>query len=160
MAAAYRKALTTTGDTLCRIVACSPDHREPGSHDSQEHRHRSFRRRADVERKIGAVLVVDGETLVGIFTERDALNRVIAANLNPDTTRLSEVMTADPQSIAPDAPFRNALHLMYENGFAMCRSPRDGRPLGMVSARDALGLDLLEFESDLELRENISEILG
>ncbi|MBX3687601.1 MAG: CBS domain-containing protein [Rhodocyclaceae bacterium] len=112
------------------------------------------------ERKIGAVLVVDGETLVGIFTERDALNRVIAANLNPDTTRLSEVMTADPQSIAPDAPFRNALHLMYENGFRHVPVTKDGRPLGMVSARDALGLDLLEFESDLELRENISEILG
>ena len=69
-------------------------------------------------------------------------------------------MTADPQSIAPDAPFRNALHLMYENGFRHVPVTKDGRPLGMVSARDALGLDLLEFESDLELRENISEILG
>jgi len=112
------------------------------------------------ERKIGAILVVDGDKLVGIFTERDALNRVIAANRNPDSTRLSEVMTADPQSIAPDAPFRNALHLMYENGYRHVPVTEDGRPLGMVSARDALGPDMLEFESDLQLRESITEILG
>ena len=112
------------------------------------------------ERKIGAILVVEGAELVGIFTERDALNRVIAANLNPDTTRLSEVMTANPQSIAPDAPFRNALHLMYENGYRHVPVTKNGRPLGMVSARDALGPDMLEFESDLQLRENITEILG
>lgn len=112
------------------------------------------------ERKIGAILVVEGDKLVGIFTERDALNRVIAANLNPDSTRLSEVMTANPQSIAPDAPFRNALHLMYENGYRHVPVTENGRPLGMVSARDALGPDMLEFESDLQLRENITEILG
>ena len=112
------------------------------------------------ERRIGAILVVDGEQLVGIFTERDALNRVIAANRDPATTRLSEVMTADPQSITPDAPFRNALHLMYENGYRHVPVTDNGRPLGMVSARDALGPDMLEFESDLELRENITEILG
>ncbi|MBX3680809.1 CBS domain-containing protein [Cognatazoarcus halotolerans] len=112
------------------------------------------------ERRIGAILVVDGEKLVGIFTERDALNRVIAANRDPDSTRLSEVMTADPQSIAPDAPFRNALHLMYENGYRHVPVTDNGRPLGMVSARDALGPDMLEFESDLKLRENITEILG
>lgn len=112
------------------------------------------------ERRIGALLVVEGEQLVGIFTERDALNRVIAEGHDPDTTRLSEVMTANPQSIAPGTPFRNALHLMYENGYRHVPVVQDGKPLGMVSARDALGLDMLEFERDLQVRENITEILG
>lgn len=112
------------------------------------------------ERKIGAIMVVDGDKLVGIFTERDALNRVIAANLDPSTTRLSEVMTADPQSIGPDTPFRNALHMMYENGYRHVPVVENGRPVGIVSARDALGLEIMEFESDLKMRENITEILG
>jgi len=112
------------------------------------------------ERSIGALLVVEGERLVGIFTERDALYRVIAKGIDPAQTRLSEVMTADPQAIEADKSFRNALHLMYENGYRHVPVVSDGRPIGMVSARDALGLDLVEFESDLKMRDNISEILG
>lgn len=112
------------------------------------------------ERGVGALLIVEGERLVGIFTERDALNRVLAGGKDPDSTRLSEVMTSDPQSIAPDKPFRNALHMMYENGFRHVPVVTDGKPVGMVSARDALGLEMIEFESDIQLRENITEILG
>ena len=112
------------------------------------------------ERNIGALLVVEGERLVGIFTERDALNRVLAQNLDADKTRLAEVMTADPQSITPQTPFRNALHLMFENGYRHVPVVQDGRPLGMVSARDALGMEMVEFESDLKMRESITEILG
>lgn len=112
------------------------------------------------ERAIGAIMVVEGDALVGIFTERDALNRVIAGGRDADSTRLSEVMTASPQAIAPETPFRNALHMMYENGYRHLPVVEGRRPVGMVSARDALGLDLLEFESDLKMRENITEILG
>ena len=46
--------------------------------------------------KIGALIVMDGERLVGIFTERDALNKVLAAGLDPVNTKVSEVMTKDP----------------------------------------------------------------
>lgn len=112
------------------------------------------------ERGIGAILVVEGQQLVGIFTERDALNRVIAEGLDPASTRLSEVMTASPQSVSPTTPFRNALHLMYENNYRHVPVVVDGKPLGMVSARDALGMEMIEFESDLQMRENITEILG
>ncbi|MCB1930543.1 MAG: CBS domain-containing protein [Rhodocyclaceae bacterium] len=112
------------------------------------------------DRSIGALLVVDGDQLVGIFTERDALYRVIAAGADPSKTKISEVMTPNPQTIEADKPFRNALHLMYENGYRHVPVVDGGRPIGVVSARDALGADLVEFESDLEVRENISEILG
>lgn len=112
------------------------------------------------ERKVGAILVMHDGALVGIFTERDALNRVIAEGLDPTITPLAEVMTRDPVTIASEKPFRSALHLMYENGYRHLPVVDDGQPIGVVSARDALGMDLVEFERDLGQREDISEILG
>lgn len=111
-------------------------------------------------RRIGAILVLDKGRLAGIFTERDALFRVIAEGRSPETTRLSEVMTVNPRTIAPDRPFGHALHLMYEGEFRHVPVVEDGRPLGMVSARDALGPDLKQFISELDKRTHIGEILG
>ena len=112
------------------------------------------------EHHVGALLVVDGERLAGIFTERDALFRVVAEKRDPDTTRLAEVMTQDPSTITPDRPFGHALHLMYEGEFRHVPVVENGRPLGMVSARDALEPDLRQFVADLETRGHIGEILG
>jgi CBS domain-containing protein len=111
------------------------------------------------EKRVGAILVVDNGRLAGIFTERDAVFRVIAEGRSPDTTRLAEVMTANPRTMAPDRPFGHALHLMYEGGFRHVPVVDDGRPIGMVSARDALGPDLQQFISDLDQRGHIAEIL-
>jgi CBS domain-containing protein len=111
--------------------------------------------------QVGAVMVVNAHgRLSGIFTERDALFRVLAAGRDPATTRLSEVMTKKPQSIPPDKPVGHALHMMYENGFRHVPVVENGRPVGMVSARDALGPELEEFESEVKRRQQIGEILG
>jgi CBS domain-containing protein len=111
--------------------------------------------------EVSAVMVVDAHgRLSGIFTERDALFRVLATGRDPATTRLSEVMTKKPQSIHPDKPVGHALHMMYENGFRHVPVVENGRPVGMVSAHDALGPELQEFESDVKRREQIGEILG
>lgn len=112
------------------------------------------------ENRIGAVLVTEGARLAGIFTERDALFRVIAEGRDPGTTLVSEVMTRDPLVIAPGKPFVHALHMMYEGGFRHVPVVDNGRLLGMVSARDALGPDLKEFMADLDGRNHIGEILG
>ena len=112
------------------------------------------------QQHIGALLVIEGRRLVGIFTERDALFRVIAQHRDPATTTLAEVMTADPITIAPDKPFGHALHLMYEGGFRHVPVVvRDGTPVGMVSARDLLGPELQQFAREVGAREHISEIL-
>jgi len=111
-------------------------------------------------RRIGAILVLDNGRLAGIFTERDALFRVIAEGRSPEATRLGEVMTVNPRTIAPDRPFGHALHLMYEGEFRHVPVVENGRPLGMVSARDALGPDLKQFISELDKRNHIGEILG
>ena len=110
--------------------------------------------------KIGAILVVDDQgRLAGLFTERDVLNRVVAQGLDPDSTQLSTVMTAELQTASPDKPLAHALHMMFEGGFRHVPVVEDGRPVGMVSARNALGLEIQQFEKELADRDHIAEIL-
>jgi len=109
------------------------------------------------QHNVGALLVVDGSRLIGIFTERDALMRVLAASVDPLTTRLAEVMTPQPQTIHPDEPFVKALRMMHEGKYRHLPVVEYGRPLGMVSVRDALSEDLHELRMDLDQREEMRE---
>ena len=110
--------------------------------------------------KVGAIVVVDGGgRLSGLFTERDMLNRVVARGLDPDSTPLSAVMTAQLQTATPDKPLAHALHMMFEGGFRHVPVVDDGKPVGMVSARNALGLEIHQFEQELVERDHIAEIL-
>lgn len=111
------------------------------------------------EKKVGAILIVEADAIIGIFTERDLLNRVVANRLDPDTTPLTQVMTRDPMTIHPDKPFAHALHMMYEGCFRHLPVAENGRPVGMVSVRDALGPELVEFESDLVRRDELTELM-
>ncbi len=111
------------------------------------------------QHKTGALMVCDKGRLVGVFTERDALFRVTAEKRNPDTTVLADVMTPDPQTIGPDKPLGHALHMMYEGGFRNVPVVEKGRPIGLVSAHNALGPELKEFVAEMDERENIAEIL-
>lgn len=112
--------------------------------------------------KVAALLVVDQRDgkLIGICTERDLTFKVLAEDLDINSTLVGSVMTADPQSIGPDKPFGHALHMMFEGGFRhMPVIDSDGRPLGVISSRDALGLEVTHFGSELEQRETLTEIL-
>lgn len=109
-----------------------------------------------------ATLVVDPEDgrLIGICTERDLAFKVLAEGLDPLTTPVGTVMTEDPQTIGPEMRFGHALHLMYEGGFRhMPVVDPLGRPIGVISSRDALGLEILHFRQELEQREVLTEIL-
>ena len=105
--------------------------------------------------KVSAVLVLENERLIGIFTERDAVSRVIAKDRDVQTTRLAEVMTASPKTIAPDKTFGYALLLMHENGFRHVPVVANDHVVGMVSARNALDPDLEEFVAESHRREEI-----
>jgi CBS domain-containing protein len=112
-------------------------------------------------RNFSAILVVDTKgKLAGIFTERDALFRVIAERRDPKTTRVGDVMTANVRTITPDRPFALALLTMHEGGFRHLPVVYDGVPVGMVTARDALGLEWREFEIELARREHLGESIG
>lgn len=112
------------------------------------------------KKKVSAVLVVDDNRLVGIFTERDAVFRVIARSRDTHTTALSEVMTKDPKTVAPDESFGYALLLMHENGFRHAPVVENGAPIGIVSARNALDPELEEFESEAQRRKQIRRQAG
>jgi CBS domain-containing protein len=107
------------------------------------------------EARVGAVLVVREGRLVGIFTERDAVYRVMAANRDPHATRLEEVMTREPKTVAPEDSFGQALLLMHEHGFRHAPVIEAGRLVGVVSARSALDPDLEEFAAEAKRREHI-----
>ena len=108
---------------------------------------------------VGALMVVEGGRLAGIFTERDALFRVLAEGRDPARTCVAEVMTTQPQTIGPDKAVGNALFMMYDGGFRHVPVVERGKPLGMISARDALGPELHEFDSELMHREYIGEVM-
>ena len=94
------------------------------------------------EQRVGAVLVMDGEGLEGIFTERDALNHVLAEGLDADATLVAEVMTANPVTLAPGAAAIDALRLMSDVGFRHIPIVEEGRVFGVISIRDFLGAEL------------------
>ena len=102
--------------------------------------------------KVGALMVVECKSLVGIFTERDALFAVIAQGLNPETTRLADVMTTSPQTVGPEKSFGYALLVMQEKGFRHLPVVEEGKLIGIVSVRNALDPDLEEFIHESQRR--------
>lgn len=112
------------------------------------------------QRNVGAMMVVEGDRLAGVFTERDALFRVLAAGLDVSTTPLSMVMTKNPKTITPDRSFVQALGVMHEGRFRHLPVIEDGRPVGMISVRDAFGPELEAFIYELLRQEQVSQILA
>ena len=108
---------------------------------------------------IGALMVVDGGHLVGIFTERDAVFRVLAEGLDPAKTALADVMTSKPKTITSDRAMDQALLMMHDGGFRHVPVVDAGKPLGMISARDALDPELREVETEILERDHFAEVL-
>jgi CBS domain-containing protein len=86
--------------------------------------------------KIGALIVLDGERLIGIFTERDALNKVLAGGLDPAKTKVSEVMTKDPYCIGPTSTVSDAMELITKGRFRHLPMVDNGKVLAVVSSGD------------------------
>jgi CBS domain-containing protein len=108
---------------------------------------------------IGALMVVDEGRLVGIFTERDAVFRVLAEGLDPAKTALADVMTSKPKTITADRAIDQALLMMHDGGFRHVPVVDAGKPLGMISARDALDPELREVETEILERDHFAEVL-
>ena len=105
-------------------------------------------------KNVGAVMVVEGERLVGIFTERDLVFRVVAQGLDVRTTCLEKVMTPSPEVVAPDKPYGFALSIMHEKGFRHLPVVEGGRIVGIVSSRNAMDPELEDFVSEARRREH------
>ena len=86
--------------------------------------------------KVGAVIVLEGERLVGIFTERDALNKVLAVGMDPGSTNVSAVMTRDPYCFPPTTTVGDAMEVVTKRRFRHLPVVDNGRVLAVVSNRD------------------------
>jgi CBS domain-containing protein len=106
----------------------------------------------------GSILVVEGEEhLLGIFTERDLLVRVVAAGLDPAETELCEVMTRDVETIGAEEPVREAVRRMDEGGFRHLPVAYGGRVVGVLSLRDIPVLELGRMAEELDRRHRLAE---
>ena len=91
-----------------------------------------------MEHSIGALPVMRDGKLVGIFSERDLMNRVVAVGRNPGMTQISEVMTANPRTVDADESLEDCLFLMKEFNFRHLLIASGGDLKGLVSLRDIL----------------------
>lgn len=106
-------------------------------------------------RRVGAVLVADRRHhLCGIFTGRDAV-RALADGRNAATATLAETMTPDPRTVSPEQNAIAALRAMRDGGFRHLPVVADGKILGIVSRGDFQGLELDQFEDEVNLWERI-----
>ena len=93
-----------------------------------------------VEREVGAVLVLDGERLAGILTERDVL-RAVARGIRDDAV-VGDWMTSDPETIEPDQTAEHAATLMVHGGFRHLPVVEGGTVVGILSIRDLMRIAL------------------
>ena len=107
--------------------------------------------RAMVERNIGAVPVIHGGQLVGIFSERDLMRRVVAEGRDPRSTCMAEVMTEDPLAVGTGEDLETCMALMRRHGFRHLPVCHDGHLVGIVSLRDILLHDLNEKDDEMRM---------
>lgn len=106
--------------------------------------------------RVGAVLVTDpAGRLLGIFTGRDAVGRVVAEARDPRTTMLRDVMTSSPECLGPHCTAIEALRLMRDSGFRHIPVVHGERLLGVVSRGDFQGLEHARLDDESTLWERL-----
>lgn len=110
--------------------------------------------------RVGAVLVVEANSLWGLFSERDLLTRVVRENRDPRTTDVGDVATRNPVTIDINAPVKQVLELFRQKKFRHLPVLRDGQPVGILSTRDFLEylVDGLErYIDELKYKHDLAE---
>jgi CBS domain-containing protein len=105
--------------------------------------------RTMVEHNIGAVPVVRDGKLVGIFSERDLMKRIVAEGRDPAKTLVGEVMTPDPLVVAPKETVEHCMVVMKQHSFRHLPICDAGKMVGIVSLRDIMLHDLEEKDDEI-----------
>ena len=110
--------------------------------------------------KVGSAVVVDDDEIVGVITDRDILDKVVAKGRDPKTVRVHEVMTRNPITIEDDYDISDAIDKMMEKGIRRLLVTRLGKPVGFVTAADLLAaLNSMNSEEEEETVEE-TEVYG
>ena len=104
-------------------------------------------------KRISAILVVENDQLTGIVTERDLAKKVLAGGLDADATKLSEIMTSNPDTLSPEDSPVNALELMSMRGYRHLPVVKGEDLVGMVSIRDLYTFVKNQLEEDIRQRD-------
>ena len=102
------------------------------------------------ERRIGALVVTTGERVVGIFTERDMLNRIVAAGKPPETTAVGDVMTAPMACARRDTKLAECRSVMTYKRIRHLPVVEDGKLYGMISSGDILANEVEEQQATIQ----------
>lgn len=97
---------------------------------------------------IGAVVVTEGRSPIGIFTERDLLNRVVAEGLNPAKTPLSSVMTPKPATVESSEPLDRVFSTLADRRFRNLPITEQGQVVGLVSLTDIASVLKMVYQED------------
>lgn len=110
------------------------------------------------EMKVGSILVMEGEKLVGIFTERDVLLKVVGKGLDLFITPVSQVMTIDPITVSPHMTVSQAMYLVTEKRFRHLPVVEEGNVLGLISSGDLTRW--IVSQQEIEIRDLQKYITG
>ena len=102
------------------------------------------------EKGIGSVVVTDEGDVVGIFTERDMVRRVVADQRDPFTAKLRDVMSSPVVSCSPDTPLNDCAVILTEKGIRRLPVSDDGRLVGLVTSRDILAYEVANHTATIE----------
>ena len=103
---------------------------------------------------IGAAIVMTGDRLAGIFSERDYTRKVILKGRSSDTTRVEEIMTANVVVVSPRTRTRECMALMTEKNIRHLPVVDEGRIIGMVSIRDIVSDIIADQDFTIEQLEH------
>ena len=106
--------------------------------------------RAMTEHNVGIVVVLDGDTLTGVFSERDVVRRVVARGLDPACTPVGDVMTTDLVVGDADEDYRSAMRKMDQANIRHLPVVSAGRLLSMLSIRDLMRVEMRDQGEELE----------
>ncbi len=108
------------------------------------------------KQKVGAVLVAEGgDRLVGIFTGRDAVGRVLAAGRDPVKTKVADVMTPKPDTLPPGKMAIEALRLMSDGGYRHIPVVEKGKLVGVISRGDFRAAEEARLDEETGLWQRI-----
>ncbi|MGH9867472.1 MAG: CBS domain-containing protein [Candidatus Polarisedimenticolia bacterium] len=112
------------------------------------------------KQRVAAVVVSDNDRVVGIFTERDLLNRIVGLALNEHLT-IGDVMTPEPRTLSPDDRIADAIRLMTERGYRHVPLVDDkGKGVGLISARDVVEFVARHYPKEvLNLPPDLNQVM-
>ncbi len=109
--------------------------------------------------RVGSAVVVRGDEIVGIITDRDILDKVVAKGRDPKTVKVEEVMTKNPVTIEDDYDIQDAIDKMMDKGIRRLLVTHLGKPIGFVTAADLLSA-LNTYSSEEEEMSEETEVYG